>query len=136
MLRAVLSPEAGKPLRLLCLGAHSDDIEIGCGGTILRLTAEFPNLEVRWTVFSTHGEREAEAQLSAASFLEKVNHQVEVLGFKDGYFPFIGADIKDQFEALKRDFEPSIIMSHWLYDAHQDHRFLATLTHNTFRNHL
>jgi len=136
MLRAVLSPEANKPLRLLCLGAHSDDIEIGCGGTILRLAAEFPDLEVRWTVFSADGDRETEAQTSAASFLENLKYQVEVLDFKDGYFPFIGANIKDHFETFKREFEPSIIMSHWLDDAHQDHRLLAMLTHNTFRNHL
>jgi len=119
------------------LGAHADDIEIGCGGTVLRLAAEVPELIVRWIVFSGAGLREAEARNSAAAFLENVSRkQVEVLGFRDGYFPFQGGDIKDCFEALKRDFDPSLIVTHWQSDAHQDHRLLAELTHNTFRDHL
>jgi LmbE family N-acetylglucosaminyl deacetylase len=119
------------------LGAHSDDIEIGCGGTVLRLAAEVPGLVVRWIVFSGDGRREAEAQNSAAAFLERVSEKkIEVLGFRDGYFPSQSADIKDCFEALKRDFDPSLVLTHWQHDAHQDHRVLAELTFNTFRNHL
>ena len=131
-------PSAGHgPLKLLCLGAHADDIEIGCGGTILRLVAEVPELVVRWIVFSGTGPREAEARDSAAAFLEHVaEKQIQVLGFRDGYFPFQGADIKDCFEAVKRGFDPSLILTHWRSDAHQDHRLLAELTHNTFRDHL
>ena len=130
-------PSAGRePLKLLCLGAHPDDIEIGCGGTILRLVAEVPDLVVRWIVFSGAGLREAEARDSAAAFLENVaEKQIQVLEFRDGYFPFQGADIKDCFEAIKRDFDPSLILTHWRGDAHQDHRLLAELTHNTFRDH-
>ena len=123
--------------RLLCLGAHSDDIEIGCGGTVLRLAAEIPGLVVRWIVFSADGRRETEARNSAAAFLEKVSEKkIEVLGFRDGYFPSQSTDIKDCFEALKRDFDPSLVLTHWQHDAHQDHRVLAELTFNTFRNHL
>jgi LmbE family N-acetylglucosaminyl deacetylase len=119
------------------LGAHADDIEIGCGGTLLRLVTEVPDLMVRWIVFSGAGLREAEARNSAASFLENVSErQVEVLGFRDGYFPFQGADIKDCFEAVKREFDPSLVLTHWQGDAHQDHRLVAELTHNTFRDHL
>jgi LmbE family N-acetylglucosaminyl deacetylase len=137
MLSLALSPGWRGPLKLLCLGAHSDDIEIGCGGTILRLAAEAPNLTVRWIVFSSSGVREAEARSSAAEFLEDVAEKhVEVLGFRDGYFPFQGADIKDRFEALKREFEPSLVLTHCMDDAHQDHRLLAQLTYNTFRDHL
>jgi LmbE family N-acetylglucosaminyl deacetylase len=137
MLRFALPLETQRPLRLLCLGAHADDIEIGCGGTVLRLTAEVPDLIVRWIVFSGAGERAAEARKSAAAFLEDVaEKQIEVLGFRDGYFPFQGADIKDRFEAAKRDFDPSLILTHWQGDAHQDHRLVAELTHNTFRDHL
>ena len=130
-------PSAGRePLKLLCLGAHPDDIEIGCGGTILRLVAEVPDLVVRWIVFSGAGLREAEARDSAAAFLENVaEKQIQVLEFRDGYFPFQGADIKDCFEAIKRDIDPSLILTHWRGDAHQDHRLLAELTHNTFRDH-
>jgi len=137
MLRVILPPERQRPLKLLCLGAHADDIEIGCGGAILRLATEVPELIVRWIVFSGTGPREAEARNSAVAFLENVLEcQVEVLGFRDGYFPFQGADIKDCFEAVKRDFDPSLVLTHWHGDAHQDHRLVAELTHNTFRDHL
>ena len=137
MLRLVLPPERRGPLGLLCLGAHADDIEIGCGGTILRIAAEVPGLVVRWIVFSGDEQRGTEARNSAAAILENVSEkQIEVLGFRDGYFPSQSADIKDCFEALKRDFDPSLILTHWQNDAHQDHRLLAELTFNTFRNHL
>lgn len=136
MLRLVLPAERRKPLRLLCLGAHADDIEIGCGGTVLRLAAEVPDLVVRWIVFSGIGARGVEARNSAAAFLENVAEtQVEVFEFRDGYFPYQGAEIKDCFEAVKRDFDPSLVLTHWQGDAHQDHRLIAELTHNTFRDH-
>ena len=137
MLRLVLPPDKRRPFGLLCLGAHSDDIEIGCGGSILRIAAEVPGLVVRWIVFSGDAQRGTEARNSAAAVLQNVSEkQIEVLGFRDGYFPSQSADIKDCFEALKRDFDPSLILTHWQNDAHQDHRLLAELTFNTFRNHL
>lgn len=137
MLRLGLAPDGGRPLKLLCLGAHADDIEIGCGGTILRLAAEMPALVVRWIVFSADGRREAEARSSAAALLQRsADSRVQVMSFRDGYFPFDGAGIKDCFEAVKRDFDPSLILSHWRGDAHQDHRLVAELTHQTFRDHL
>jgi LmbE family N-acetylglucosaminyl deacetylase len=137
LLSLILPPERQRPLRLLCLGAHADDIEIGCGGTMLRLASEVPDLIVRWIVFSGGGQRAVEARNSAETFLEEVaEKQIEVLGFRDGYFPFEGAEIKDHFELVKRDFNPSIVLTHWRGDAHQDHRLVAELTHNTFRDHL
>ena len=137
MLSLALPSAGGGPLKLLCLGAHADDIEIGCGGTLLRLVTEVPDLVARWIVFSGAGPRGAEARNSAAAFLESVSEkQVDVLGFRDGYFPSQGGDIKDCFEAVKRDFDPSLILTHWQHDAHQDHRLVAELTHNTFRDHL
>jgi LmbE family N-acetylglucosaminyl deacetylase len=137
LLHLLLPLETARPLKLLCLGAHADDIEIGCGGTILRFAAEVPELAVRWVVFSGDDVRGPEARNSAASFLQDVkDHRVDILKFRDGYFPFEGGAIKDAFEALKRDFEPSVILTHWQGDAHQDHRLVAELTHNTFRNHL
>jgi LmbE family N-acetylglucosaminyl deacetylase len=137
LLRLTIQTGTPGPLKLLCLGAHSDDIEIGCGGTVLRLAAEVRDLIVRWIVFSGASPRGTEARNSADAFLERISKKrIEVLSFRDGYFPFQGADIKDCFEALKRDFDPSLILTHRLGDAHQDHRLLAELTHNTFRDHL
>jgi LmbE family N-acetylglucosaminyl deacetylase len=132
-----LPPNQREPLKLLCLGARSDDIEIGCGGTILRPAAEVPQLTVRWVVFSSSDVREAEARDSIPAFLEDVAEKhAEVMGFRDGYFPFQRADIKDRFEALKHEFGPSLVLTHFGDDAHQDHRPLALLTYNTFRDHL
>jgi len=137
LLRLILPPNRRESHRLLCLGAHADDIEIGCGGTILRIATEIPGLIVRWIVFSGDERRRTEARNSAAAVLENVSEkQIEVLGFRDGYFPSQGANIKDHFEAVKRDFDPSFILTHRQNDAHQDHRLLAELTFNTFRNHL
>jgi LmbE family N-acetylglucosaminyl deacetylase len=136
VLRLALPPERDGPLKLLCLGAHPDDIEIGCGGTILQLAAAVADPVVRWVVFSGNDQREAEARNSAADFLSGVSDKrVDVLKFRDGYFPYHGADIKDRFEALKQDFEPSLILTHRKDDAHQDHGLVGELTHNTFRNH-
>jgi LmbE family N-acetylglucosaminyl deacetylase len=136
LLSLLLPPARQGPMKLLCLGAHADDIEIGCGGTVLRLAAEVTALVARWIVFSGDGPRRCEAQNGAAAFLENVSErQIDVLGFRDGYFPFQGADIKDYFEAVKRDFDPSLVLTHWQGDAHQDHRLVAELTHNTFRDH-
>lgn len=137
MLRLSLPPDRDRPLKLLCLGAHPDDIEIGCGGTVLRLAAEAPDLVVRWIVFSGNERRAEEARHGAAAFLQGIGERrVEVMSFRDGYFPSVGAEIKDCFEALKREFRPSLILTHWQGDAHQDHRLIAELTHNTFRDHL
>jgi LmbE family N-acetylglucosaminyl deacetylase len=137
LLRLAIPRNGQESLRLLCLGAHSDDIEIGCGGIILRFAAEIPGLVVRWIVFSGDERRGTEARNSAAAVLEHVSEkQIDVFGFRDGYFPSQSADIKDSFERVKRDFDPSLILTHWQNDAHQDHRLLAELTFNTFRNHL
>lgn len=137
LLPLIFPPEGRGSLKLLCLGAHSDDIEIGCGGTVLRLITEIPDLAVRWIVFSATGNREAEARNSAAEFLQGVvDKRIDVAGFRDGYFPYQGAEIKDYFEAIKADFDPTLILTHWYADAHQDHRLIAQLTYNTFRDHL
>jgi LmbE family N-acetylglucosaminyl deacetylase len=124
-------------LRLLCLGAHPDDIEIGCGGTILHLIAQVPDLEIRWVVFTGNDERAAEACASAADFMTgAARTEIVQHAFRDGYLPYEGALVKDSFEALKRGDEPTLVLTHHLQDAHQDHRLIAELTYNTFRNHL
>ena len=125
------------PLRLLCLGAHADDIEIGCGGTVLRLLEEHPGSAVDWVVFSGNGERRREAEASAADFLAAAaERRVAVHRFRDAFFPWEGAAIKERFEALKAATEPSLVLTHWKGDAHQDHRTIAELTWNTWRHHL
>ncbi|HKY36660.1 MAG TPA: PIG-L deacetylase family protein [Polyangiaceae bacterium] len=125
------------PLRLLCLGAHSDDIEIGCGGSILRLLRERPGSTVHWVVFAAPGSRSDEARSSAEAFLARAGQKhIEVHAFRESYFPFVGAEIKDAFEALKARFSPDVVLSHRADDLHQDHRTIAELTWNTFRNSL
>jgi LmbE family N-acetylglucosaminyl deacetylase len=137
MLQAVLGGGAAEPLRILCLGAHSDDIEIGCGGTLLKLLALRPGSTVDWVVFSANDEREAEARRSAAAFLEaaRTSH-VAVHRFRESYFPSVADQIKDTFEVLKNETRPDLIFTHRRGDAHQDHRVVGELTWNTFRQHL
>jgi LmbE family N-acetylglucosaminyl deacetylase len=121
---------------LLCLGAHADDIEIGAGGTVLRLLRENPGTTVHWVVFSAVGEREIEAKQSAASFLGQARaRHVVTRDFRDGFFPYQGEAIKQAFEVLKGEIQPDLILTHSALDAHQDHRLINELTWNTFRRH-
>jgi LmbE family N-acetylglucosaminyl deacetylase len=137
MLNLMLSKPVGSHYHLLCLGAHSDDIEIGCGGTVLALLDRYDNVSVRWVVFSANDERAGEARASAGTFLAAAREkEVEVKSYRDGYFPFLGSQIKDEFEALKREVSPDLIFTHFRDDRHQDHRLVSELTWNTFRNHL
>ncbi|MBX3013817.1 MAG: PIG-L family deacetylase [Caldilineaceae bacterium] len=127
----------GTPKHLLCLGAHSDDIEIGCGGALLRLTQEHPGLTVDWVVLSGSGVRAAEAQASAEHFLQHAGQaNIRLQTFQDGFFPYTGAEIKGYFEQLKREINPDLIFTHCRHDFHQDHRVVNELTWNTFRDHL
>jgi LmbE family N-acetylglucosaminyl deacetylase len=127
----------GQPLRLLCLGSHSDDLEIGCGGTIMTLIATEPRVVVDWVVFSAPGERGVEARTSATRFLEGAAEQVvRIETFRDGFFPYVGYEIKDYFEELKGRCTPDVIFTHYRDDRHQDHRLISELTWNTFRDHL
>lgn len=125
-----------KPIRrVLVMGAHCDDIEIGCGGTLLRLFEANPSVEVRWVVFSSSSAREQEARRAAAAFLGGIPAStVDVLDFPNGYFPSVASDIKARMETFK-PFEPDLVLSHYQFDLHQDHRTLAELTWNTFRDH-
>jgi LmbE family N-acetylglucosaminyl deacetylase len=129
------NPEA--PINILCLGAHSDDIEIGCGGTILRLAYEYPNCSFQWVVFSAIGVREAEARRAAESFAGASGRREPVFKtFPDGFMPFAGAEIKRVFEDLKHAISPELIFTPYRKDAHQDHRLIGELTWNTFRDHM
>jgi LmbE family N-acetylglucosaminyl deacetylase len=135
MLPLKLARDSG--LKILCLGAHSDDIEIGCGGTILQLLSSHPHAEVSWVVFSSGREREREARTSAALFLKQAKRRkVIVKNFRDGFFPYEGARIKEFFEKLKRTLRPDLILTHYRHDRHQDHRTISDLTWNTWRQDL
>src|SRR6516162_7389242 len=136
MLTIALGAPSNAPLRILCLGAHSDDIEIGCGGTVLRLLGERPGCSVDWVVFSATAEREREARASAAEFLAQAGRSsVVVKDFRESYFPDVWADVKDFVEEL-RALDPDLILCHRRQDEHQDHRVVGELVWNTFRRHL
>jgi LmbE family N-acetylglucosaminyl deacetylase len=128
---------SGEPKRVLALGAHADDIEIGCGGTLLRLAAEHASLEVKWVVFCATPERAREAYASAEDFLAGVARKdVVVKDFRDGFLPYSGAAVKEAFEGLKREYDPDLVLTHHREDRHQDHRLLSELAWNTWRSHL
>lgn len=127
-------PDEG--LKVLCLGCHSDDIEIGCGGTLLRLAHQHPDSEFHWVVFSAIGSRYEEAKRGAEAFAGATRLKtLRLERFPDGFMPFVGADIKAVFEQLKQSVSPDLIFTHSRQDAHQDHRLIAEMTWNTFRDH-
>lgn len=129
-------PERTSP-KILCLGAHCDDIEIGCGGTLLRLLKKHPGCHVDWVVFSSNPVRRREAVECARLFLQNARTKnVVIRSYADGFFPYHGEKIKKEFEKLKRSAAPDLIFTHYRHDLHQDHRLVNELTWNTFRNHL
>ena len=137
MLPLQMGRPGAAPARVLAIGAHPDDIEIGCAGTVLKLIEQDAISEVLWVVLSGAGEREEEARLSAEALLEGVpTRDVLVRDFPDGFFPYEGQRIKDFFEELKADFSPDVVFTHQRADLHQDHRLSCELTWNTFRDHL
>ena len=122
---------------VLCLGAHSDDIEIGCGGTILKLARASTGLNVMWVVFSAASARASEAERSAATFLSGARRRKVVLKrFRASFFPYQGERVKKYFGQLKHSFQPDLVFTHYRHDLHQDHRTVSDLTWNTFRDHL
>lgn len=130
-------PAAGERLAVLCLGAHSDDIEIGAGGTVLQWISAGAKLDILWCVLSATGEREEEARGSAAAFLSgAANAHIDVMQFRDGFFPAESEKIKVWFEALALRAQPDLILTHRRDDAHQDHREVCRHTWSTFRDHL
>lgn len=136
MVELILSRSSNLPCTILCLGAHCDDIEIGCGGTILKLAAMGRRIEIHWVVFSSDEKRAIEARESASLFLSEANSKIiTVKDFRNSFFPFVGAEIKEYFEKLKHECSPDVIFTHYRNDLHQDHRMISELTWNTFRNH-
>jgi len=136
LLQLEIPQHGDAPLKVLCLGAHADDLEIGCGGTIAALL-EARSVIVHWVVLSAVGSRLEEAHSAASRVLAKATEkQIVTMEFRDGYFPFCGADVKACFEELKSKISPDLIFTHYRDDLHQDHRLVSELTWNTFRDHL
>jgi LmbE family N-acetylglucosaminyl deacetylase len=129
------APEDGTPLTVLVVGAHSDDAEIGCGATILRLARSGLPLRVVWVVLSASGSRAVEATRSAEAFLAGVSSDIRLGAFRDAFFPH-DEGVKEFFETLKHDVDPHLVFTHTRHDLHQDHRVVCELTWNTFRDHL
>ena len=124
-------------LNVLCLGAHCDDIEIGCGGTVLKLIEEGKVAKLKWVVFASNAVRKKEAIDSANAFLEEVEEkEIIVLDHRDAFLQFSALEIKEYFETIKKSFNPDLVFTHYRQDRHQDHRLLSDLAWNTFRNHL
>jgi LmbE family N-acetylglucosaminyl deacetylase len=136
MIRLDLGSSRSDPLEVLCIGAHSDDIEIGCGGTLLHLKETRSRLKFHWVVFTAAGVRGQEASRAAELFTAGCEREIVLKDYRDGFLPYTGSDVKNSFEEIKDGINPDIIFTHWRGDAHQDHRLLAELTWNTFRDHL
>ena len=123
--------------KILCLGAHCDDIEIGCGGTLIKLMENYPIDFVKWVVFASTEVRKQEAITSANAFLENAKEkEIVVLDYRDAFLGYSGIEIKEKFEVIKKDINPDLILTHYRDDRHQDHRLLSDFTWNTFRQHL
>jgi LmbE family N-acetylglucosaminyl deacetylase len=137
LLKLCFDRDRDSTCKILCLGSHCDDIEIGCGGTILKLIENYSNVIFHWVVFSSNEQRAKEAIKSANNFLKGAKvENIIINNFRNGFFPFIGDKIKEYFEQLKQEFSPDLIFTHYRHDLHQDHRLISDLTWNTFRNHL
>ncbi len=122
-------------LRVLCIGAHSDDIEIGCGGTLLHLCSSY-SVNLTWAVLGAPGDRRGEAERSAEAFAGSANSMdLHIENFRNSHFPWQGSKIKDYIDALNVGDPPDVIFTHYREDLHQDHRLISDLTWNTFRNH-
>jgi LmbE family N-acetylglucosaminyl deacetylase len=133
----IFDTDKEKDLSVLCIGAHCDDIEIGCGGTLFKLIENTGCIRVKWVVFASNEVRKKEARNSAERFLEGADErEIEIFSFEDGYLPTVWNEIKKKFEVIKKQIKPDLIFTHYRHDLHQDHRMLNELTWNTFRNHL
>lgn len=136
-MKRFLMADRGERLSLLCLGAHSDDIEIGAGGMILELIDSGIHVDIVWCVLSARGERLSEAKGSAQAFLSGAERvQIRFADFRDGFFPYQASEVKEWIQALRTWVHPDVILTHRRDDAHQDHREVCQLTWNAFRDHL
>lgn len=134
MIRFSLPADVRSPTVLL-LGAHCDDIEIGCGATVRLLAKQRPDARFVWVTLASEDGRGAETRRAAAQLLEGAAEvEVFVENFRGSYLPHEGPALKEYIDALKR-FSPALVFTHFRHDLHQDHRVVNELTWNTFRNH-
>jgi LmbE family N-acetylglucosaminyl deacetylase len=125
-----------RPATVLCVGAHCDDIEIGCAGTLVRWSRQYPEMRFIWAIFAREDGRDRESRAAAQQLFDAIDrHELRFFDFRGSYFPAQFAAIKDAFEGLK-DLRPDVVLTHHLHDRHQDHEVLANLTWNTFRSNL
>jgi len=137
MINIIFNQAEESELKILCLGAHCDDIEIGCGGTVLKLIEQYSNITIYWVVFSSSEQRAQEATASSHAFLKEVSKKkIIIKNFQDGFLYFQGKEVKECFEELKQEVSPDLIFTHYRHDRHQEHRLISDFTWNTFRNHL
>ena len=137
MLSVALGLESTDPLEVLCLGAHADDIEIGCGATLLQLARSDQPVTCHWVVLAADEPRALEARASAGAFLDGCKEvDVRVASFRESYFPYGGSEVKDYMQALASEISPDLVFTHHREDRHQDHRLVAELTWNAFRDHM
>ena len=136
MIHLNLTVGAKRAPQILCLGCHSDDIEIGCGGSVLRLAEQYPECRFHWVVFSATGVRENEARRGAELFAGNRVGMSLLKGLQDGFMPYLGSQVKTVFEKELKQLNPDLVFTHYGRDAHQDHRLISELTWNTFRDHL
>ena len=136
MLPLQFAPPPGRPLRLLAIGAHPDDIEIGAGGTLLTLAESQPGFEVRYLVLTGTAERQLEARRAAAAFLPGATLTVDLRELPEGRFPAIWAEVKEVLEQTAQACSPDIVLAPGSQDAHQDHRTIAEIVPTVFRDQL
>ena len=127
----------GRRLELLCIGAHCDDIEIGCGGTLLALQQQHLDCRIHWLVLTSTPSRREETLAAATAFMRpSARGEVRICDFRDGFLPAHFTDVKAQFESFKRLVEPDLVFTHYGMDRHQDHSLTSQVTWQTFRDHM
>lgn len=136
MLSLRVAAAAGRPLSILAIGAHPDDIEIGAGGTLLSLAESQPGLRVHYLVFTGTRERHREARMAAGEFLTGAESSIRLCELPEGRLPAVWSQVKDTMEDLAASFRPDVILAPHSADAHQDHRIIAEIVPTVFRDQL
>jgi len=136
MINALLGLDLLESPSVLCLGAHCDDIEIGCGGTLARIAEEIPHVHFDWVVFSSNPTRAEESSQAARALLKDAEFELHTFDFRDGFLPYVGADAKAALANIAATLSPDLVLTHYANDAHQDHRLVSEITANLFRDNL